>query len=172
MLAGSSSWYESYSGTEPSDMDRYERWMDQTSIKATDTQTEAAQLAEIGSANLAKYSQTYILDGSPLAFSQLVYMTNYDIGDTVEVNDGTNTYSVQILSAQEEWQNNNYNLTLTWGKPQPSVTRQLFESINRAKGTAITASSAEIVATTAQATATTAKMRQFATVALVNAATG
>jgi len=136
---GSTISHTSFSGTEPTGLSRHEKWIDATQVAATGTQTEDAQLANIGNTNLQKYTQTLSLDGSVLPYSQLVYQTNYDVGDKVDVNDGSATYSVQILAVQEEWSSGNYQLTMEWGKPSPTITRQVFESVNRAKGSAVTA---------------------------------
>ena len=126
-------------GSEPTDMLRREKFIDSTSTSATATESEMAQLVTIGEADLAKYTQTLTLDGDVVPYSQLGYRTQYDIGDTVMVQTGIASYSVQILGAQEEWKKGEYTLSMSWGKPTANITRQLFQQNNIAKGTAYTA---------------------------------
>lgn len=126
-------------GGEPTGMLRHEKFIDSTQTAATATESELAQLTTLGLTDLQQYSQTLTLSGAALPYGGLIYRDDYDIGDNVVVYNGENAYSAQLLSVEEEWKNAYYQLTMDWGKPALSSTRQLFQQANIAKGTAITA---------------------------------
>jgi hypothetical protein len=117
-----------YAGSsEPAGMMRREYWDDQSSL------TTVAELETQGANDLNQYLQTLSLSGAALPVSPLVYGVDYNLSDTVDVNDGSNTYAVQIIGVSEEWQNASYQISFSWGIPVPSLTRQVFEATNAAK---------------------------------------
>ncbi|MDD5358324.1 MAG: siphovirus ReqiPepy6 Gp37-like family protein [Candidatus Nanoarchaeia archaeon] len=110
-----------YSGSEPTDMSRREMFDDASQL------TAAADLATEGTAALAQYNQTLILDGQGLAYSPLTLGTDYNLGDKVNIAaySGDSPYSAIIIEAQESWRHGDYQIDLTWGKPAPTITTQL-----------------------------------------------
>jgi hypothetical protein len=111
-----------FTGTEPAGFARFE-----TTVNANNLST-TPDLTSKGVQQLATFGYTKSLDATILAKSQLVYQTDYNLGDFVTVAAYDFSVDVQITAMQESWEALQYDLVPTFDKAPPTITSQMATS--------------------------------------------
>jgi hypothetical protein len=107
------------SGNEPSSLDRFEAFDNQSSMTTEEEyETEANSM-------LTQYGQTITVSGAGMVKCPFVFREEYDIGDIIRMKFSDKTADVQILSVTEQWSWNTYSLSFSFGKPQNTLGDQL-----------------------------------------------
>lgn len=108
-------------------------------IDKSDLQTSAA-LTNAGTSELNSVAQAVLsIDAQGLVKSPFVLYTDYDLGDLVNVIEYGTSFDVQITEIEEEWENGNYDISLTFGKQAQSIasvlssTASLLDQTNTSK---------------------------------------
>jgi hypothetical protein len=104
--------------SEPTDLDRREMFVD-----ARDLST-VPDLTARGNQTLAANVFTKFLTADPLAYSQLVYGKDYNVGDKVTFRQFGLSVDVFITSVEETWDPGNYGIKLGFDKQTPTITTQ------------------------------------------------
>lgn len=78
-----------------------------------------ADVTEAASLELARHNRLVTIDATPVQ-SNLKYLTDYDLGDKVDlVDDALKTsYSARISEASEVWKNNTHTVSIEYGEKQ------------------------------------------------------
>jgi len=109
-------------GPEPVGFDRFE-----TTVNANNL-TSTPDLTSKGTQQLSTFGYTKTLDATILAKSQLVYQTDYNLGDFVTVEAYDFSDNVQITAIQESWEPLQYDLVPTFDKAPATITNQMATS--------------------------------------------
>jgi len=119
---------EVYAGSsEPTDLDRREMFVDARDLPTT------GELDTRGAQKLEELSTIITADGAPLAYSPLVYGTDYDLGDiaTLEVYDVAR--NVRITSVKESWAPLAYSIDMTFDRMPQTIQSQIYNAVSDMK---------------------------------------
>lgn len=111
-----------FNGSEPVGFDRFETFVNGNNLTTT------PDLTSKGTQQLSTFGYTKSLDATILAKSQLVYQTDYNLGDFVTVEAYDFSVDVQITAMQESWEALQYDLVPTLDKAPPTITSQMANS--------------------------------------------
>ena len=115
-------------GSEPSSLDRFEAFDDQSSMT-----TEEEYKAEAESM-LTQYAQNITVSGAGLIQSPFIFRKEYDIGDFITIRFSGKEAVTQILSVTEQWSKGSYSLNFDFGKPQNTLSQQLHLMLKKIAG--------------------------------------
>jgi len=112
---------------EPTGIERREMFVDARDLATT------GELDQRGEQKLEELQTIITTDGSPLAYSPLVYGTDYDLGDlaTLEVYDDPR--DVRITSVKESWAPLTYAIDMTFDRVPQTILSQLQSSFSALK---------------------------------------
>jgi hypothetical protein len=106
-----------HSTTEPTNITRREEYIDESSLQTTTALTNAGT-SELASLSAASFS----VDAQTLVKSPFVLGTDYDLGDLITIKEYGTSWDVQITEVEESWENNNYEITMTFGKAAQTIS--------------------------------------------------
>lgn len=115
-------------GSEPTSLDRFEAFDDQSSMT-----TEEEYKAEAESM-LTQYAQNITVSGAGLIHSPFIFRKQYDIGDFITIRFSSKEAVTQILSVTEQWSKGSYSLNFAFGKPQNTLSQQLHLLLKKIAG--------------------------------------
>ena len=115
-------------GSEPTSLDRFEAFDDQSSMT-----TEEEYKAEAESM-LTQYAQNITVSGAGLIQSPFIFRKEYDIGDFITIRFSGKEAVTQILSVTEQWSKGSYSLSFAFGKPQNTLSQQLHLMLKKIAG--------------------------------------
>lgn len=119
---------EVYTGTaEPTDILRREMFVDARDLATT------TDLDTRGGQKLKELSTIITTDGSPLAYSPLVYGTDYDLGDIVTLTAYDVSRDVRITSVKESWAPSSYTIDMTFDKLPQTIQTQVSSAVSSVK---------------------------------------
>jgi len=113
--------------TEPTGLDRREMFVDARDVPAL------ADLDTRGGQKLEELATIITVDGSPLAYSPLVYGTDYDLGDIATLEAYDNTTDVRITSVKESWAPLSYNIDMTFDRLPQTLQTQVQSAVSSIK---------------------------------------
>jgi hypothetical protein len=105
--------------TEPEDMERFEGFADESNI------ANSTELLSKASAYIEQYSKIYTMDGAALTKSPLTLDKDYSLGDLISIHYKEASLDTQIVEVAESWAAASYEVSLTWGKDTPSISKQV-----------------------------------------------
>lgn len=111
-------------GGSPSGIDRIETWISEGSLTTED------ELQKVGESKLIEFSQKLNFTGNGLEKSPFEFRVHYDIGNIVEVAFGDRSDNVEIISIQESWAYNEYDMQFEFGKPLNYLSNQVKKIYN------------------------------------------
>jgi hypothetical protein len=97
--------------------------------------TLTASLENRGLQKLSENQYVKFLTGSVLAYSQLRYGTDYDVGDEVTVEQFDQTQDSFITSVEEYWAAGQYKLTVGFDKSSPTISTQTSGALGQIQKT-------------------------------------
>jgi len=113
---------------------RREEYIDKSDLQTTSALTNA------GTSELNSVAQAVLsIEAQALVKSQYVLYTNYDLGDLVNIVEYGTSFDAQITEIEEEWENGNYDISLTFGKQAQGIasvlssTTSLLDQTNTSK---------------------------------------
>lgn len=119
---------EVYTGTvEPTDILRREMFVDARDLTTT------TDLDTRGGQKLEELSTVITTDGSPLAYSPLVYGIDYDLGDIVTLTAYDVSRNVRITSVKESWPPSSYTIDMTFDKLPQTIQTQVSSAVSSVK---------------------------------------
>jgi hypothetical protein len=113
---------------------RREEYIDKSDLQTTEALTNAGQ-SELNAVAQAVLS----IEAQGLVKSQYVLYSDYDLGDLVNIVEYDTSFDAQITEIEEEWENGNYDISLTFGKQAQSIasvlssTTSLLDQTNTSK---------------------------------------
>jgi hypothetical protein len=111
--------------TEATDLSRREEYLDKSNLQTTSALTNA------GASELNSLAQAILtIDAQALVSSQYAILTDYDIGDLVNIKEYGSVFDAQITEAQESWACGSYEVSLTFGKQAPSMVSVISDTAN------------------------------------------
>ncbi len=114
---------------EPTGIDRREMFVDARDL------TLAASLLNRGLQKLAENQFVKFISSDVLAYSQLIYQQDYDVGDQVTIIQFGQTQDAFITSAEEYWANGVYNLTIGFDRSSPTLPSQVSGALSQIQKT-------------------------------------
>lgn len=111
--------YTGYTGAEPEGVERFEMFDDAGNL------TTVAALAKRAVTTLKQNEQDYEISAVIPVESPFVYTEDYREGDIVTVELSDTEYNVRILEISESWNERDYTIDATIGKPLKGITEQV-----------------------------------------------
>lgn len=111
--------------SEPTGIDRREMFVDARDL------TVSASLTNRGLQKLAENQFVTFLTSDVLAYSQLIYGRDYDVGDNVTIQQFGLTQNSYITSAEEYWTKGAYNLSVGFDRSSPTLPSQVSGALNQ-----------------------------------------
>jgi len=117
-----------FTGTaEPTGLDRREMFVDARDVPAL------ADLDLRGGQKLEELATIITTDGSPLAYSPLVYGTDYDLGDIATLSTYGESRNVRITSVKESWAPLTYSIDMTFDRVPQTLQTQVSSAVTTIK---------------------------------------
>lgn len=114
---------EVYTGSsEPTGFNRREMFVDARDLSST------TDIDSRGGQKLQEQNIQVMVDGSPLNTNQLVYGTDYTIGDIVTVDVYNAPYDARITEVKESWDSRGYAIDLVFGRETQTISTQFSRS--------------------------------------------
>ncbi len=114
---------------EPTGIDRREMFVDARDL------TTVPALTNRGLQKLSENQFVKFLESDVLAFSQLIYGQDYNIGDEVTIQQFGQSQDQFITSAEEYWAANTYNLKIGFDKSSPTLPGQVAQALSQVQKT-------------------------------------
>lgn len=111
--------------SEPTGIDRREMFVDARDLTLTPS------LENRGLQKLSENQYVKFISSDVLAYSQLIYGTNYNVGDKVTIEQFGETNDVYVTSAEESWKKGAYNLKVGFDRSAPTLTNQVSSILNQ-----------------------------------------
>jgi len=112
---------------EPTGLDRREMFVDARDVPAL------ADLDLRGGQKLEELATIITTDGSPLAYSPLVYGTDYDLGDIATLSTYGESRNVRITSVKESWAPLTYSIDMTFDRLPQTLQTQVQSAVSSVK---------------------------------------
>lgn len=114
---------------EPTGIDRRELFVDARDLELS------ASLTNRGLQKLSENQWVKFLTSDVLAYSQLVYGQDYNVGDQVTVQQFGQAQDAYVTSAEEYWSNGKYNLGIGFDRSSPTLPSQVSGAFSQLQKT-------------------------------------